>query len=55
MFPLLLFFSGRKIKLQIWDTAGQDRFRNIVSIFYRNTNGILIVYDVTDMTSFQNI
>ena len=43
------------MKLQIWDTAGQDRFRNIVSTFYRNAHGILVVYDVTDMTSFHNV
>ncbi|KAK7091683.1 uncharacterized protein [Littorina saxatilis] len=47
--------DGKKVKLQIWDTAGQDRFKNIVSTFYRNAHGILLVYDVTDVTSFQNI
>ena len=43
------------MKLQIWDTAGQDRFRNIVSTFYRNAHAILVVYDISDMMSFQNV
>lgn len=47
--------DGKKVRLQIWDTAGQDRFRNIVSTFYRNANGILLVFDVTDMETFNNI
>nr|KAG5688042.1 hypothetical protein BaRGS_003588 [Batillaria attramentaria] len=47
--------DGKKVRLQIWDTAGQDRFRNIVATFYRNANGILLVYDVTDMDSFLNV
>ncbi|XP_076456554.1 uncharacterized protein LOC143290886 [Babylonia areolata] len=47
--------DGRKVKLQIWDTAGQDRFRNIVSTFYRGAHAILLVYDVTDMTSLQSV
>ena len=44
-----------KVILQIWDTAGQERFRSITKSFFRNTNGILFVYDITDRKSFQSV
>jgi len=47
--------DGKKIKLQIWDSAGQERFRNITSSYYRNCSGIIIVYDVTRMDSFEKV
>ena len=47
--------QGKRIKLQIWDTAGQERFRTITSSYYRGTRGIIIVYDVTNKKSFENL
>jgi len=47
--------KGKKIKLQIWDTAGQERFHNITTSYYRGAMGIMLVYDITNAKSFDNI
>uniref|UniRef100_A0A8D8UXQ7 Ras-related protein Rab-8A n=1 Tax=Cacopsylla melanoneura TaxID=428564 RepID=A0A8D8UXQ7_9HEMI len=47
--------EGKKIKLQIWDTAGQERFRTITTAYYRGAMGIMLVYDITNEKSFDNI
>uniref|UniRef100_A0A182LXH9 Ras-related protein Rab-8A n=1 Tax=Anopheles culicifacies TaxID=139723 RepID=A0A182LXH9_9DIPT len=47
--------DGKKIKLQIWDTAGQERFRTITTAYYRGAMGIMLVYDITQEKSFENI
>ncbi|AET41142.1 Rab family GTPase SEC4 Ecym_7305 [Eremothecium cymbalariae DBVPG len=47
--------DGKKIKLQLWDTAGQERFRTITTAYYRGAMGIILVYDVTDERTFENI
>ncbi|KAJ1928076.1 ras GTPase [Tieghemiomyces parasiticus] len=47
--------EGKTVKLQIWDTAGQERFRTITSSYYRGAHGIIVVYDVTDTDTFNNV
>ncbi|XP_050534481.1 ras-related protein Rab-37 isoform X4 [Daktulosphaira vitifoliae] len=44
-----------KVKLQIWDTAGQERFRSVTHAYYRDAHALLLLYDVTNRTSFDNI
>eukprot|EP01121_Diplochlamys_sp_Union-15-3_P017484 TRINITY_DN6162_c0_g1_i1.p1 TRINITY_DN6162_c0_g1~~TRINITY_DN6162_c0_g1_i1.p1 ORF type:complete len:203 (-),score=29.54 TRINITY_DN6162_c0_g1_i1:45-653(-) len=50
-----LVVDGLEIKLQIWDTAGQERFRTITSSYYRGSHGIIVVYDITNMETFNNV
>ncbi len=47
--------DGNNIKLNIWDTAGQERFKTITAAYYKGAHGIIIVYDITDRESFNNI
>ena len=45
----------KTVKLQVWDTAGQERFRTITQTYYNGAMGILLVYDVTEENTFNNI
>ncbi len=47
--------SGKIIKLQIWDTAGQDRFRAITKNYYKGANGIILIYDITSLQTYDNV
>ena len=47
--------NNKKIKLEIWDTAGQEKFRSLAKAFYRNIDVGILVYDVTNKTSFEEI
>jgi Ras-related protein Rab-1A len=47
--------DGQSIKLQIWDTAGQEKFKNLATANMRGAHGIIIVYDVTNRDSFENV
>ena len=47
--------DGKSVKLQIWDTSGDERYRSIVSSYYRGAHGIMMVYDITDLETFENL
>ncbi|KAM6217350.1 ras-related protein Rab-7b [Rhynchocyon petersi] len=48
-----IILDGVTLKLQIWDTGGQERFRSMVSTFYKGSDGCLLAFDVTDSDSFE--
>lgn len=50
-----LNLNGRRVNLAIWDTAGQERFHALGPIYYRMSNGAVLVYDITDEDSFQKV
>lgn len=47
--------DGKRIKLQLWDTAGQEKFRSITKSYYRNSVGVILVYDIGNYNSFAHI
>lgn len=47
--------NNKVVKAQIWDTAGAERFRSVTSQYYRGVVGALVCYDITKLSSFQNV
>ena len=47
--------DGAKIKLQIWDTAGQDKYKTITKNYYRNSQGVIIVFGIDSRDSFYSV
>lgn len=47
--------NGKRVNLAIWDTAGQERFHALGPIYYRESHGAILVYDITDQDSFQKV
>lgn len=47
--------EGRTAAFHIWDTAGQEKYRALARLYYRNAAGALVVYDVTDSNSFDRV
>jgi small GTP-binding protein len=47
--------TGQQVKLQIWDSAGQERFRSLTSSYFRGADAICLVYDITSRQSFHNL
>lgn len=51
----IIELNKHKVKLQVWDTAGQERFRSLTASYYRDADALLLIYDVTNRASFENI
>ena len=47
--------KDQRIKLTIWDTAGQERFRTLTSSYYRGAQGVVIVYDTSKRSTYENV
>ncbi|KAF9535007.1 P-loop containing nucleoside triphosphate hydrolase protein [Crepidotus variabilis] len=47
--------NGVKVRLQLWDTAGQERFRSMAPMYYRGANAALLLYDITNASTFDDI
>ena len=47
--------GNEKIKVSIYDTAGQERFKNIVKHYYKGANGVLLIFDITKRDTFEKL
>ena len=47
--------NNQKVRLNIWDTAGQEKFRSLTKIFYKNASVAILVYDITRLETFEKI
>lgn len=50
-----IVIEGNQVKLQIWDTAGQEKFRSITRSYYRGTAGALLTFDITRRETFEHL
>ena len=50
-----LYHNNKIIKLQIWDTAGQERYRSLCNLYYKGADFIVLIFDLSDRESFENI
>ena len=51
----IIKINEKNIKLQIWDTAGQERYQSVAKSYYRNSIGVIIVYDITRIETFNHV
>lgn len=47
--------NNKTVKIQLWDTAGHERFRTITPVYYRNVDGVLLIFDITQSSTFEAI
>ncbi|EAY01115.1 small GTP-binding protein, putative [Trichomonas vaginalis G3] len=48
-------YEGKNVTIQLWDTAGQERYRSLGQMYYRSTIAVILVYDITNSASFDNL
>ena len=48
-------YDGKSVKFEIWDTAGQEKYRSLTQIFYKDASIAILVYDITSQESFDEI
>ena len=51
----ILTLNNQQIKIQIWDTAGQEKYKSVSSIYYKGAKGALLVYDISRKETFNNL
>ena len=51
----IIELEDKKVRLQVWDTAGQERFRNVTKSYFQSSQGLVLVYDITDRESFEKL
>lgn len=47
--------GNRDIKIYLWDTAGQEKFANLINVYFRNLDGAMVIYDITNRNSYDNV
>ena len=47
--------DNKIVRIELWDTAGQEKFHSLTAAFFRNAEGIIVMFDVTNSISFENI
>ena len=50
-----LEINDKLVKMQIWDPAGEERFRTVIASYFKGSHGILLIYDITNKTSFKEL
>ena len=53
--PLLYSSRAGQVELSLWDTAGQERFHSLGPLYYRDAHAALLVFDITDVDSFNRV
>ena len=48
-------YDGKSIRFEIWDTAGQEKYRSLTKIFYKDAGAAILVYDITRKESYEEI